>query len=69
MITTKRLLGGRVKVQHMPRRMITLRLGIGIAYAEKNGHPVLREETSWRKVNGIWINTKNNNLWILFRRF
>lgn len=51
------------------RRYFMLRLGPGWSYAEKGGGLVLRDETRWWKINGIWINTAWGCVWILFRRF
>jgi hypothetical protein len=47
---------------------VMLRLGVGVTYAEKNGGLVLRGETSWRKINGLWINTRWGCVWMSFRR-
>ncbi len=51
------------------RRSFLLRLGAGWSYAEKGGGPCLKGDTSWRKINGVWINTPWWNLWLEFRRF
>lgn len=53
---------------YYPRRMLCARYGVGWSYAEKDGAPVLRWEISWRKINGIWINTPRWACWLLFRR-
>ena len=58
----------KLKVQPKGRRYIMLGLGIGVTYAEKNGHLVLKGEASWRKINGIWINTSKGCMWFQFRR-
>lgn len=42
--------------------------GVGWSYAEKGGAPVLKEQTSWKKINGIWLNTPWGHSWALFRR-
>jgi hypothetical protein len=47
---------------------IMLRKGIGPIYAERGGGLVLRDETSWRKLSGFWLNTRWGCFWIYFRR-
>lgn len=44
------------------------RYGVGLIYAEREGGPVLLSETTWTKINGIWINTKRGAVWLMFRR-
>ena len=51
------------------RRYIFLRLGIGVFYAEPDGRLVLRHETSWRKIAGLWFNTPWGCYWLRVRRF
>jgi hypothetical protein len=51
-----------------PRQMLILRRGIGLSHAGPGGALVLKGETSWRTVNGVWINTTRFNAWLLFRR-
>lgn len=48
----------KITVAPERRRYIMLRQGIGICYKEKNKTLVLKGETHWSKINGIWINTK-----------
>lgn len=48
---------------------IMLRRGIGLFYAERDGGMVLRDQTSWRKICGFWVNTRWGCKWIQFRRF
>jgi hypothetical protein len=44
--------------------------GMGILHANKNGGPVLKGHTSWRTVNGFYINTgKTGMVCIQFRRY
>lgn len=50
------------------KRYIMLRKGIGFSYREKNGNLVLRNQTSWHKINGIWLNTNLGCFWFEFRR-
>jgi hypothetical protein len=50
-------------------RHLFLRLGPGLFYAEKDGGSVLRDQTSWRKLAGFWINTPWGCVWIRLRRF
>lgn len=59
-----------MKLQVTPkgRRYHMLRLGIGVAYAEKDGRSVLKGETHWTKINCIWLNTKWGCYWFTFRR-
>lgn len=58
-------------IQVIPKgkRYFRLRLGPGWIYAERDGGPCLRDQTSWRKISGIWINTPRGCAWIQFRRF
>ncbi len=58
----------RVTREPKGKAYIMLRKGIGFCYAEKNGHLVLKGETSWRKISGIWINTTVGCFWFEFRR-
>lgn len=51
------------------KRYVFLRLGIGPFYAERGGGLVLRGDTHWTKICGIWINTPRGCVWIKFRRF
>ncbi len=51
-----------------PRRNRCLRYGIGLSYARPGGGPLLKEDTSIRHINGIWINWPTGSLWLLFRR-
>jgi len=58
-----------MKVTRAPKkRYIMLRQGIGVCYKEKTGTLVLKGETHWTKINGIWINTKWGCWWFEFRR-
>lgn len=43
----------------------------GLMYAEKDGGPVLKDESSWRKINGVFINLRRWDFYcyVLFRRF
>ncbi len=45
----------------------TLPLGIGFTHATRDGGPVLRGQSSWRTVTGIWINTRWGCLWVTTR--
>lgn len=58
-----------LEATHRGERYVMLRLGIGVFYSEKNGHAVLKHETAWHKISGIWINTKWGCWWLRFRRF
>lgn len=58
-----------MKVLVYRHRNMHLRLGVGPSHAEANGGLVLRGQTSWRNVNGLWINTPRWQAWILFRRY
>lgn len=44
---------------------------VGFYQAEKGGAPVLKEEGSWRKINGFYFNIRRLHLFvgITFRRF
>lgn len=53
---------------YFSRSNIMLRYGVGWSYAEWNGGLVLKGQTSWRKINGVWINAHRWQLWLLFRR-
>jgi hypothetical protein len=50
------------------RSMLCAPYGVGWSYAEKDGGCVAKLETSWRKINGMWINTPWWACWLLFRR-
>lgn len=50
------------------RQYIMLPLGVGVCYAEKDSSLVLKWNTSWRKINGFWLNTKRGCWWFTFRR-
>lgn len=41
---------------------------IGFMHAHKGGVPVLKTESSWRTVNGVYLNTKWGWVCVLFRR-
>jgi hypothetical protein len=60
----------KIKVKIVPKGKpyLMLRLGIGPIYAEKNGGLVLKTEVYWKKISGVWINTKWGCVWIKFRR-
>jgi hypothetical protein len=58
----------KIVVTPKGKRYIMLRLGVGPIYAEKGGGLVLKTETSWKKISGIWINTSKGCFWIKFRR-
>jgi hypothetical protein len=60
---------GMVVVSPKGKRYIMLRLGVGVHYREKDGKAVLRDQTSWRKLAGIWINTPWGCVWLHFRRW
>lgn len=42
--------------------------GIHWSHANERGGPVLREDVSWRNINGIWIGVPKHRLFIFFRR-
>jgi hypothetical protein len=50
------------------RSMLCAPYGVGWSYAEANGGCVLKTEVSWRKINGVCINTPWWACWLLFRR-
>lgn len=58
----------RIEVIPKGKRYWLLRLGVGLAYAEKNGGSVLKTEKHWTKINCIWLNTKWGCYWFIFRR-
>lgn len=41
---------------------------VGFMHAHKGGAPVLRTESSWRTINGVYLNTRWGWLRVLFRR-
>lgn len=43
-------------------------LGVHWSYATKSGGPVLRDATTPKNINGIWIGFPRSRVWILFRR-
>lgn len=51
------------------KRYMMLRKGIGVFYNEPDGKLVLKGETSFSKIAGIWINTEKGCYWIKFRNF
>jgi len=38
-------------------------------YAESDGFAVLRSKKTWRKLNGVMINTRWGHVWVVFRRW
>ncbi len=40
---------------------------IGWMYAYKNGHAVLKEDTSWRLISGFFITWGHHRMWVRFR--
>jgi hypothetical protein len=61
-------MGAIVNIDPKGERYRFLRLGPGWIYAERNGRAVLRDETSWRKISGLWVNTPWGCYWFMFRR-
>lgn len=59
----------KIDVQPKGKRYIMVRLGIGPIYAEQDGRPCLRWETSWKKIAGFRINTPKGCVWFYFRRY
>ena len=51
------------------KRYLQLRLGVGWAHASATGGVVLIGQTSWRTINGFWVNTPWGCLWVLRRVF
>jgi hypothetical protein len=49
-----------MKVQKFKRAHIYHK--IGFLYSNKNGGPVLKGESSWRNVNGLYLNTKRTGM-------
>lgn len=41
---------------------------VGLMHAHKGGVPVLIDESSWRTINGVYVNTKWGWAYVLFRR-
>lgn len=64
----KRWFKRHVIVTQFGEPYIMLRRGVGFSHAERGGRLCLRGQTSWRTVNGVWINTNWGCLWLLFRR-
>lgn len=58
----------RIMIQPKGRPYIMVRLGPAWIYAEKNGGLVRKDETSWKKISGILVNTKKGCFWFEFRR-
>lgn len=44
---------------------------VGFYYSEKDGSPVLKGESSWKKINGVFFNIRSLRVFfsITFRRF
>lgn len=40
----------------------------GFMHAHKGGAPVLKTESSWRTINGLFVNTRWGYAYVLFRR-
>jgi tRNA(Ile2) C34 agmatinyltransferase TiaS len=57
----------QMKVLKFPRKT-RLFPWVSLAYATRNGGPVLKEESSWRDINGIAFYTRKHHVWVLFRR-
>jgi len=58
-----------MKITTFPTRLLFLRQGIGVCYKEKDNKLVLKTETHWSKINGIWINSRWGCWWFEFRRY
>lgn len=58
----------RKHYQQFPRRYLAVRRGVGLSYAYKDGGPVLKEDATWRNINGFWLNTRRASRWFMFRR-
>lgn len=43
-------------------------LGLHWHYAKKGGKPCLREEATFRNINGVWIGLPNRRIFLYFRR-
>jgi hypothetical protein len=56
-----------MKVLMFPRRT-RLYARVSLSHAHKGGGPVLKEEASWRTVNGFAFYTRKHHVWVLFRR-
>jgi len=65
----------RKRIVHIKRTNRPYFLGdgrlVGWYYAEKGGAPVLKGESSWRKINGFFFNIRKFHLFVgvTFRRF
>jgi hypothetical protein len=42
--------------------------GLTLTHAEKGGGPVLKDEASWRTINGLMVTFRGYNYMFLFRR-
>jgi hypothetical protein len=52
----------------LARPTVMLHKGLGFSHAHKGGRLVLKGQTSFYTMNGVWINTPWFSLWLLFRR-
>jgi hypothetical protein len=57
----------RFKRIHVTKKIMHYGL-VGWQYAERDGSAVLKEKTSWRKINGFFVTIGSKRLWITFRR-
>lgn len=53
---------------YISRTNYMLRYGIGISHSGPGGAPIHRDHTSWRTINGVWVNWPSGQVWLLFRR-
>lgn len=64
-----KLLVNRDHIVVYKSRSIMHRYGVRVSYASKGGGLISKWEAhKWKHINGIHINTKWLNVWLLFRR-
>lgn len=56
-----------MKVTMTPPSRSMRRRGVGFCYREKDGGLVLLGDATWRKINGVYLNTARGCWWLEFR--
>ena len=56
-----------MKIERVRRRYFGAGLGLHWVH-ERDGGPVLKTESSWRTIRGVWLNTRRGSYWLVFGR-
>lgn len=59
----------RDRIVQITRSSFMVERRIGLFYKEKDGKLVLKTETHWTKISGVYWNSPWFCIWIQFRRF